>query len=51
MAIRMMTGPVPSVVLCLGILFALFYPITRKRHADLRAEIAAHKTAESATTD
>jgi len=51
MAIRMMTGPVPSVFLCLGILFALFYPITRIRHAELRREIAAHKSAESAPSE
>jgi glycoside/pentoside/hexuronide:cation symporter, GPH family len=51
MAIRIMTGPVPSVVLCLGIVFALFYPITRKRHGAMRAEIAARKAAEPATTD
>ncbi len=41
LAIRMMTGPAPSVFLVLGILFALLYPLTRGRHAELRAEIAA----------
>jgi len=51
MAIRIMTGPVPAVVLCLGIVFALFYPITRKRHGAMRAEIAARKAAESVTPD
>jgi GPH family glycoside/pentoside/hexuronide:cation symporter len=46
-AIRIMTGPVPSVFLCLGILFAVFYPLTRTRHAELRAELAARRAAEA----
>jgi GPH family glycoside/pentoside/hexuronide:cation symporter len=48
LAIRLMTGPVPSVFLVLGILFALLYPLTRKRHGELRAVLAARKAAEAA---
>jgi len=47
MTIRLMTGLVPSIFLILGILFAIFYPITRTRHAELRREIAAHKVVEA----
>ena len=41
LAIRMMMGPVPSVLLLGGILFAAFYPLSRSSHAKARAEIAA----------
>ena len=44
LAIRLMTGLAPSVFLCLGILFALFYPLTRTRHAELRKEIIARQS-------
>jgi GPH family glycoside/pentoside/hexuronide:cation symporter len=41
LAIRLLTGPVPSVLLVGGIIFALFYPLSRLGHAQARAEIAA----------
>jgi GPH family glycoside/pentoside/hexuronide:cation symporter len=41
LAIRVLTGPVPSVLLLGGIVFALFYPLSRAGHAKTRAEIAA----------
>jgi glycoside/pentoside/hexuronide:cation symporter, GPH family len=45
LAIRMMIGPVPSVLLLGGILFAAFYPLSRSSHAKTRLEIAArHET-------
>jgi len=45
LAIRMMMGPVPSVLLLGGILFAAFYPLSRSSHAKTRQEIAArHET-------
>jgi Na+/melibiose symporter-like transporter len=34
--------------LCLGILFALFYPLDRTRHAELRREIAERRVREAA---
>lgn len=40
-AIRILMGPVPSVLLCAGIAFALLYPLSRDRHTQMRAEIAA----------
>ncbi len=41
LAIRILIGPVPSVLLLGGIIFALFYPLSRAGHAQARAEIAA----------
>ena len=41
LAIRILTGPVPSVLLVGGIIFALFYPLSRAGHAQTRADIAA----------
>ena len=40
-AIRVLIGPVPSVLLLGGIVFALFYPLSRAGHAQTRTEIAA----------
>jgi GPH family glycoside/pentoside/hexuronide:cation symporter len=45
-AIRMLMGPFPAVLLCIGIVFALVYPLGRERHAELRAEIARRKASE-----
>jgi GPH family glycoside/pentoside/hexuronide:cation symporter len=41
LAIRILIGPVPSVLLLGGILFAVFYPLSRSSHARTREEIAA----------
>jgi glycoside/pentoside/hexuronide:cation symporter, GPH family len=41
LAIRVLMGPVPSVLLLGGIVFALFYPLNRAGHAQTRTEIAA----------
>jgi GPH family glycoside/pentoside/hexuronide:cation symporter len=48
-AIRFLMGPVPSVLLCAGIAFALLYPLSRERHAQVRAEIAARAAADAPT--
>ena len=45
MAIRILTGPVPAVCLCAGIVFALLYPLGRQRHAELRATLASRRSA------
>ena len=45
LAIRILIGPVPSVLLLSGIAFAIFYPLSRSSHARTREEIAArHET-------
>jgi GPH family glycoside/pentoside/hexuronide:cation symporter len=43
LGIQVLMGPVPAVLLCSGILFALFYPLSRERHAQVRAELAARR--------
>lgn len=40
-AIRFLMGPLPSVLLLAGIAFAIFYPLGRERHAEVRRELAA----------
>jgi glycoside/pentoside/hexuronide:cation symporter, GPH family len=41
--IRMLIGPIPSVLVLAGILFASLYPLTRARHAQIRAELAGRQ--------
>lgn len=39
-AIRFLMGPLPSLFLLGGIAFAIFYPLSRDQHAEVRAKIA-----------
>lgn len=41
--IQTLMGPVPAVILLVGILFALMYPLSRARHAEVRRELARRK--------
>jgi GPH family glycoside/pentoside/hexuronide:cation symporter len=43
MGIRVLTGPIPAFLLCAGIVFALLYPLTREKHAEVRQEIQNRK--------
>jgi glycoside/pentoside/hexuronide:cation symporter, GPH family len=43
LAIRILIGPVPALLLVGGIIFALFYPLSRSGHAQTRLEIAARR--------
>ena len=43
-AIRIITGPIPLVLLCLGILCAALYPIGREEFAKITAELAARRS-------
>ena len=47
-AIRILIGPIASLFLLAGILFARFYPLSRDAHAETREKIAARR---EATTD
>ena len=38
-AIRIVTGPIPAALLCLGILSALLYPLTRERYTQIAREL------------
>jgi glycoside/pentoside/hexuronide:cation symporter, GPH family len=44
-AIRILIGPVASIFLLGGILFARFYPLSRETHAETRSKIAARHEA------
>jgi GPH family glycoside/pentoside/hexuronide:cation symporter len=44
-AIIGLTGPGPALFMFLGILFALFYPLSRERHAQIRKELEARRSA------
>jgi GPH family glycoside/pentoside/hexuronide:cation symporter len=43
LAIRMLMGPLPAILLLAGILFAAFYPLSRASHADNLIELAARR--------
>jgi len=43
LAIRLMIGPVPAVILGLSALLALRYPLTRERFAEVRAQLAERR--------
>jgi GPH family glycoside/pentoside/hexuronide:cation symporter len=38
-SIRILAGPIPAMLLCAGILFALFYPLGREEHAAVRRQL------------
>jgi GPH family glycoside/pentoside/hexuronide:cation symporter len=41
--IRLFIGPIPAVILACSLVVAAFYPITRARHAQLRAALDARR--------
>lgn len=45
LGIRLMTGPLPAVLLCGGIVFALVYPINREEHHAVREELQRRQLA------
>jgi GPH family glycoside/pentoside/hexuronide:cation symporter len=48
LAIRLITGPIPAVLLCLGILCAVFYPLSRERYDQIVKELEARRAEERA---
>jgi GPH family glycoside/pentoside/hexuronide:cation symporter len=42
-AIRLMVGPIPTVMLICGLVLNWFYPITKEKHAEIMAAIEAKK--------
>ena len=44
--IRLVIGPVPAVLLLVGILFALRYPLSREKHAQVVADLQARRAAQ-----
>ncbi|MEL7475033.1 MAG: MFS transporter, partial [Cyanobacteria bacterium J06555_12] len=51
MAIRVAIGPLPSVFLVCGLVLAFFYPITRKRHAEILKQLHERKGLPAPTCD
>lgn len=43
LAIRLMVGPVPTVVLICGMVLTYFYPITREKHEQILAQLAERR--------
>ena len=44
-AIRAMMGPIPSLLLLAGIIFALVYPLGREKHREVRTQLALRQEA------
>ena len=49
--IRIVTGPIPAVMLCLGILFAILYPLGRDNYSEIAKELEARRKAKSTETE
>jgi GPH family glycoside/pentoside/hexuronide:cation symporter len=45
LGLRIVIGPIPALLLCLGILFAWFYPLTRQKHADVVRQLQSRRAA------
>jgi GPH family glycoside/pentoside/hexuronide:cation symporter len=43
--IRMVTGPIPAVMMCIGIIFAMFYPLGRERYTQITRELEERRAA------
>lgn len=43
LAIRFMIGPMPTVLLIIGMVLVRFYPITREKYREIQAELAARR--------
>ncbi len=47
LGLRIVVGPIPALLLCLGIVFAYFYPLTRQKHAEAVRELESRRAAAS----
>jgi glycoside/pentoside/hexuronide:cation symporter, GPH family len=45
--IRLVTGPIPAVMLCIGILFAILYPLGRERYTQIAQELEERRAGAS----
>jgi GPH family glycoside/pentoside/hexuronide:cation symporter len=48
LGIRILTGPIPAITLCIGILFAILYPLGRERYTQIAQELEDRRTATTA---
>jgi GPH family glycoside/pentoside/hexuronide:cation symporter len=49
LGIRIVTGPIPTVIICLGILFAILYPLGREGYAQINRELEVRRAAAKGT--
>jgi GPH family glycoside/pentoside/hexuronide:cation symporter len=49
--IRMVAGPIPAVMILMGILFTLLYPIGRESHHEITRQLAERRKAKLTETD
>jgi GPH family glycoside/pentoside/hexuronide:cation symporter len=47
LGIRLVVGPIPAILLCTGILFALIYPLRRESHSQVVAELELRRLASA----
>lgn len=45
--IRILAGPIPAALLCAGILFAVRYPLSRERHAQICQELESRRITQA----
>jgi GPH family glycoside/pentoside/hexuronide:cation symporter len=45
LGIRIVTGPIPAVMICFGILFAILYPLGREGYTQITRELEARRSA------
>ena len=49
--IRLIAGPIPAFLLCLGISFAVLYPLGRERYNQIKEELSARRQPQEAQDD
>jgi GPH family glycoside/pentoside/hexuronide:cation symporter len=47
LGIRIVIGPIPAVLLCMGILFAILYPLSREEYAEIARELERRRATQS----
>jgi len=50
LGIRLVIGPVPAVLLCVGIAIAFFYPLSREQHRQIVAELEQRRSSRRRET-
>jgi GPH family glycoside/pentoside/hexuronide:cation symporter len=50
LGIRIVTGPIPAVMICIGIVFAILYPLGRERYTQIALELEERRTGASEET-
>jgi GPH family glycoside/pentoside/hexuronide:cation symporter len=51
LGLRIVIGPIPAVLLCLGIAFAYFYPLSRKKYAEIVRELERRRAVDDSADE